>query len=277
VPIKTKLRRCFTLLFLSTVGYAGVASAAPDKVLAEVPFGTSLGTHAIVTSGNVELCGGLPEGCNPNLSNIFAPITSASVGTTIWLDGSAPHFAALSDLITNGVSDPFSVMFNAGAGSGKATFEPGFFGGQVGPNGVDLGGFVIHRIGFRVDQASLVSPGSDAAGDGIWTDASVQGAFLFEGTCATQPSIATLPPVIVSTSSLGPTPVTLTPPAAGSACNDAPTVTGRVVSTFPPIPVVGGQVSLRPGVYVVEWTVDDGFNAVSSPEIVIVLFSHHHH
>ena len=153
-----------------------------DRVIAEVPFARGGGSHAIVTQGHVNLCGGLPEGCNPNLRVVFPTLTNASAGSTVWVNSATAHFDNLVSLITNGVSDPFSVMFEAGGGEGWAGFEPGFFTTQLQPGHVDLAGHAVHRIGYRVDAISFVSPGSDGAHDGVWTDAKVQGAFLFEGT-----------------------------------------------------------------------------------------------
>jgi hypothetical protein len=64
--------------------------------------------------------------------------------------------------------------------------EWAILGDQVGPNGVDLAGYTINRIGFRLDALTFDSPGEDANGNGIWTDYTIQGAFLFEGTVSSR-------------------------------------------------------------------------------------------
>ena len=59
--------------------------------------------------------------------------------------------------------------------------EADFLGASVGPNGIDLQGYVIDRIGFRLDSLTLSTPGTDPNGNGQWTDFALSGAVLFEG------------------------------------------------------------------------------------------------
>jgi hypothetical protein len=196
-------------------------------------------------------------------------MTNASSGGTLWVDSATPNFDALANLITNGVRDPFSALFEAGAGAGWFGFEPDFFGPDVGPSGVDLASFVVRRVGYRVDAISFVSPGRDLAHDGIWTDASVDGAFLFVGTCAELPLIETLRPITVGTCGTSAT-IVLTPPRAGSSCNDEPKVTGVVLAKPKPVPVVDGRITLPIGVHSLTWTVDDGYNTATSLQTITV-------
>jgi hypothetical protein len=51
--------------------------------------------------------------------------------------------------------------------------EAGFFDSQTGPNGIDLAGFTITRVGFRLDSFVLNTSTN------LYT---VSGAWLFEGT-----------------------------------------------------------------------------------------------
>ena len=179
----------------ATTGTARAASHAPaDYVVASFPveLAPGGGIRAVFTYMEAELCLPPPpspefgyEDCAylPNL--LISPL--AVNGTTIWTDGSTPYFDNIVSEITNGVSGQIeaevtipSLLF----GLIYARTEPQFFGGQVGPGGVDLAGYTIDRIGFRVDEITIDSPGRDPNGDGIWTDFSIRGAFLFEGTIA---------------------------------------------------------------------------------------------
>ena len=125
------------------------------------------------------------EDCDflPNL--LISPL--AASGTTIWTDSGTPYFDNIVSEITNGVSGHIEAEVRASTGSFALIYgrtEPQFFGDQVGPSGVDLAGYRIDRIGFRVDEITIDSPGRDPNGDGIWTDFSIKGAFLFKGTIA---------------------------------------------------------------------------------------------
>jgi hypothetical protein len=109
------------------------------------------------------------------------------VGTTVWADASTPNFDLVAQRLTNGVLGDVGLEVSvAGGGGGPGGSEPAILGDQVGPNGVDLAGYTINRIGFRLDALTFDSPGEDANGDGIWTDYAIQGAFLFEGTISSR-------------------------------------------------------------------------------------------
>jgi hypothetical protein len=170
-------------------GDAGVSST---YVVAEVPFKTdTAGTHALATEVDVLLCTSATvdefETCQlPGpLPQLAFSVDRASVGTTVWTDASSPNFGGIVGSLTNGRPEfiwrfaqvPFVSV-------GNVSPEQSFFAGQVGPSGVDLFGYAIRRVGFRVDALTLDSPGRDLQGDGIWTDFAVTGAFIFEGTIA---------------------------------------------------------------------------------------------
>jgi hypothetical protein len=203
--------RTFTSVGISAAGFAvGLAlivmptaaanikaSTTPPtgSVVASVPFSSSGGSASVVKGIGVSLCIE-PRPfyfiCVPG----FGPISTASVGTTIWTDTSTPgtpdgplppfgrggsSFQNFVAKITNGTSD--LVMQGTRVGSGgwvNFNAEPIFFGSQVGAGGVDLSGYVIQRIGLRVDALTIDTPGTDPNDDGIWTDVSLRGAFLFE-------------------------------------------------------------------------------------------------
>jgi hypothetical protein len=176
----------------ATTGTARASSKAPaDYVVASLPVDEGHGgMQEVFTFLEAKVCLPAPPsplgfmGCNSLPSLVISPLV---VSGTVWTDGSTPYFQNIVNAITNGVSgyieasetDPigFDQFIHAGS-------EPQFFGAQVGPSGVDLAGYAIHRIGFRVDSISIESPGTDPNGDRNWTDFSLSGAFIFEGTIA---------------------------------------------------------------------------------------------
>jgi hypothetical protein len=176
----------------ATTGTARASSNAPaDYVVASFPVdeGTG-GTAAVFPYMQAELCLPPPpapigfEPCDflPNL--LISPLVATG---TIWTDGSDPYFNNIVSEITNGVSGLIEAEDRASTGVFRSVYgrsEPQFFDDQVGPSGVDLAGYTIDRIGFRVDAITIDSPGSDPNGDGIWTDFSLRGAFVFEGRIA---------------------------------------------------------------------------------------------
>ena len=264
---KGPIRAAFVAAVL--LSSAGVAWAAGNYVLVNLPFSRGAGTHAIITSTQAVMCGGDPEGCNSNNRVTFGPITAASTGTTIWRDTSSPNFDNLVALLTNGVNDKFSVMV---ANSGNFGFETTVLGSHVGPNGIDLRGFIIDRIGYRVDGATFVTPGSNPVGDGIWTDYSVQGAYIIEGTCATLPVIKAPEDLRVYSCPTTPTPFTLTPPTKyGSACCKKPKLAAVLWIGRRQVEITSPTLSLLPGEYAIDWIIDDGFNVVRARQNVTVL------
>jgi hypothetical protein len=179
----------------ATTGTARASSNVPaDYVVASFPVAEgSQGIASLFTYMEAELCLPPPpseiglEFCDslPNL--LISPLVAN--GTTTWTDGSNPYFDNIVSEITNGVSGPLEAEVrasNGAFGSSYTATELDLFGDQVGPSGVDLAGYRIDRIGFRVDEITIDSPGSDPNGDGIWTDFSLRGAFVFEGTIASR-------------------------------------------------------------------------------------------
>jgi hypothetical protein len=178
----------------ATTGTARASSHPPaDYVVASFPVELGFGgIRDVFTYMEAEVCLPPPPspefgfiGCDflPNL--LISPL--AASGTVIWTNGSSPYFDNVVSEITNGVSGYIEAEVRASTGAFASSYprtEPQFFGDQVGPSGVDLAGYRIDRIGFRVDEITIDSPGRDPNGDGIWTDFSIKGAFLFKGTIA---------------------------------------------------------------------------------------------
>jgi hypothetical protein len=160
-----------------------------DFVVAEAPLDQRGGHETILMQFGIWLCAlppDTPVTCLVAPDHLdFSPITAAGAGSTIWTDSHSRNFDHIVGEITDGNSDVMSVASDI-LGWAFNKPEPEFFGAQAGPNGIDLAGYAISRIGFRVDDVSLVSPGGDPNGNGIWTDWRIRGTFLFEGTLASK-------------------------------------------------------------------------------------------
>ncbi len=189
---------CFIAVGLPTsAGAAGRPAAGSDYVVAEVPsISMGGGANVVVSQVDHQICVNPPPAfvCLPS----WTGISVADEGTTLWVDATSPtdvndfeftpgvtSFEDFVGYITNGDPDWIvsGLMMGGGAG-GAGEPEATFFDGAAGPSGVDLAGYVIDRIGFRVDSISIDSPGTDPNGDGVWTDASLSGTYVFEGHIA---------------------------------------------------------------------------------------------
>jgi hypothetical protein len=187
--------RACVLLAAAAVVFAAFATAGTSRasaqpapvVVAEVPLhqhnGGILGVFTEVQlllciANDFTTCFGHP------LETITFSINVTNVGSTIWIDATSPTFENFVAQITDGAVDLVEELETPDGVTGVlfGAPEPLWFGADVGPSGVDLSGYEIHRIGVRIDAVSFSSPGSDPNGDGNWTDFTVQGAFIFEGT-----------------------------------------------------------------------------------------------
>jgi hypothetical protein len=84
---------------------------------------------------------------------------------------------------TNGNLDlvqRWTTLVPVSGGAGTIVTEAALLGDQVGPSGVDLFGYSIHRIGLRIDAVSLTTP----PGNPDETDWQLSAALLFQGTIA---------------------------------------------------------------------------------------------
>jgi hypothetical protein len=179
---------CLVAALTATVALAAVApvAASPKSVVAEVPVDFVAGGRVLLTTFDLtlEACPLTPFGAcaaprPPESGLLQFVVTPSDVGRTLWGDPSDPNFADFVTLITDGSLNLVSLH---APGAGLVGPEPGFFGTEVGPNGIDLHGYTISRIALRVDYLAIASPGTDPNGDGLWTDAALRGAFLFEGS-----------------------------------------------------------------------------------------------
>jgi hypothetical protein len=178
-------------LLAAAIATTAVARASvpesSDYTVASIPLQSGGGAPALVTNvDGVSICDkdlSGPGHCS-DTQLAFSPV---EVGTTVWADASTPNFDVLADRLTNGVLGEVGLEVSvAGGGGGPGGVEWAILGDQVGPNGVDLAGYTINRIGFRLDALTFDSPGEDPNGDGIWTDFTIQGVFLFEGTISSR-------------------------------------------------------------------------------------------
>ena len=139
----------------------------------------------------------------------------------------------------------------------------------------------IHIYSWTVNGGPVISGPRASAVLPLGTDTVVLNVFNsslgVDVATETVTVVDTTPPVIAppstataETCSDGSTTIVLTPPTVTDACNPSPTVTGSVISTSPPIPIVNGRVSLSPGTYTVRWTASDGVQTSTATQTVIV-------
>jgi len=155
--------------------------------VASIPLQSGGGAPALVTEvDGVSICDKDITGPG-HCSDTPLRFSPGEVGTTVWADASTPNFDLLAQRLINGVLGEIGLEVGvAGGGGGPGGSESAMLGDQVGPNGIDLAGYTINRIGFRLDALTFDSPGEDANGDGIWTDYTIRGVFLFEGTVSSR-------------------------------------------------------------------------------------------
>lgn len=107
----------------------------------------------------------------------FGPITSDLIGTTVWTDTSTSVFADAVAAMTDGVDG--RAYWNIGVGPnayggfswwGIGRWESDFFVNKAGPTtGVDLAGYTIDGVGFRIDSAVFSDSGWSAGGQFVFT------------------------------------------------------------------------------------------------------------
>ncbi len=168
-------------LTLFAYGGAGVGTAtaspqlAPSSTVAVLPVTHGVGRPGLFDSVTVTLC--LVEAPDPEFSCLFystaqiafGPIGASASGTTVWADSDTPGFNEFASTITDGVPNWLWIDF-------RPTGTPG--GGTI--LGYELAGFVIDRIGLRVDVIAFDSEIYPGTGT-YFTYFSFQGAIVFEG------------------------------------------------------------------------------------------------
>ena len=172
---------------IATTAAARASSQPSDYIVGSISLHSGGGAPALVTQlDGVSICDKDLSGPG-HCSDTALGFVPAEVGTTVWADASSPNFDLLAQRISNGALGEVGLKVTiAGGGGGPGGLEWAMLGDQVGPNGFDLAGYTINRIGFRLGALSFDSPGEDFNGDGIWTDYTIEGAFLFEGTISSR-------------------------------------------------------------------------------------------
>jgi hypothetical protein len=182
--------------FATAVGSGHAAApVSPAYTVASFPVEAAFGGTTLTTSLIMQFClpqppptvGACTDGNVPSL--VLSPIATSD--SILWADTADPDFATITAALTDGSNGWLGWLLQSPPALnrlGQRYTESDFFGNQVGPSRVDLAGYTIDRIGFRVDEVNFDSPGANLNGDGIWTDISLRGALVFEGTIASKQS-----------------------------------------------------------------------------------------
>jgi len=127
-----------------------------------------------------------PPGSYPPVATILDVFVGpGDVGRTYSLSSGA-QFESAAAFLTNGRNE--YIIFSTGPGfvgggsTGLQRFESEVFFGNSGR--IDFAGFQITSLDYRLDEFVLTSPGRNGNGDGIWTDYTVGGTLLVNGTAA---------------------------------------------------------------------------------------------
>ena len=95
-----------------------------------------------------------------------------------------PEFAAAVALLVNGENDDvsFGRAFPSGGGGTTISTEETFFdGGILGNYTPDFAGAEVTGAMVVFEELTVVSPGSDPNGDGIWTEVTLRGKVVIMG------------------------------------------------------------------------------------------------
>ena len=147
-------------------------AASLNDTLASIPLMIAFGVNAIgVTS--VRLFLGFPD------LPIFDVILHGHTHRMVVAGSSTPGFDTIIARLTDHVDDVMSfrsVLLPNGVGSGPDdnTLQ------SILLRDVNLQGASIKRIRLRIEDFSVVSPGSDPNGDGLWTDYRLIATLLIE-------------------------------------------------------------------------------------------------
>jgi hypothetical protein len=174
------------LLFASVI--AAPADASSDFEIAEAPIVSAGGGPGVSSGLEVALCVvDLSELGHcfppPALNPIVFVADPAVAGVTVWRDAFDPGFAEAVAGFTNGSLDLvqyWTTLVPVSGAAGSIVTEKALLDDQVGPSGVDLFGYAIHRIGLRLDAVSLTSP----PGNPGETDWELSATLIFQGTIA---------------------------------------------------------------------------------------------
>lgn len=95
--------------------------------------------------------------------DMWFDITAADEGKTFWWSQGDINFDVFTGFLTNGQPNLVNVYlqnYYGGQANGIGyQLESQFFDNQVGPNGIDLSGFTIYRIGVRFNHIQICPSG----------------------------------------------------------------------------------------------------------------------
>jgi hypothetical protein len=169
----------------------------------EAPIQDAGGSAAVLTEVTYSGLFFLPVGEDPGgpLAGQLFPdlhLGQAQVGTTFFADASdGEGFARAVASLTDGLPGVIYFGYPSSGGSPFHTYagpyeSQVFASDPLGTGGVDLSGLRIDRIGFRLGQIALDSPGSNPNGDGVWTDYRVDATLIIEGEPLPEPGAVSL-------------------------------------------------------------------------------------
>lgn len=157
---------------------------APDATQALAYFDVAAGVGGRVVTDAATLL--LVVGPDPGGFTIFeVALTEQDAGTTIPIGpGDHPDFGQAVALLTNGENDEVALWRTLvdGATAITTSFEAdAFSGGALGGQEPDFAGAEITGIALELDSVTILSPGDDPNGDGLWTFATIEGRIVVMG------------------------------------------------------------------------------------------------
>lgn len=123
-----------------------------------------------------------PEG-DPAYSSLIWYIQTSDIGSTYHLTSdNAPSFNDCTSMLTNGINDEVVMVSTIVPGGGSFTSgsESEKFV-KIGFDADDFAGYEIQSIALKLNSMTIVSPGSNPNGDGLWTDFTINADLQVHG------------------------------------------------------------------------------------------------
>ena len=156
-----------------------IAGPEAPQPLAYFDVATGVGGRTVSATATLSLFVG------PDHELFEVVLTGDDAGTTLTLgpdDGAG--FAEAVALLTNGVDDEVDLWRALSDGTTSITGDlesTAFSGGALDGQEPDFAGAEITGISLELDSVSIQSPGKDPNGDGLWTDAFIEGRIVVLG------------------------------------------------------------------------------------------------
>jgi len=150
-----------------------------------IPLGSYGGINQILTTEDAHFGpGSYPEDTNFLFAGIYFGTSDVGRTFTIASQADDPNFNYVVNALTDGIDQNFEVSMEYGGGY-NALESQLFAGIGTGP---DLIGYQIQSFTLTIDSLTLLSPGSNPNGNGIWTDFGGQVTFGIYGYAVPEPS-----------------------------------------------------------------------------------------